>query len=325
MPSRRQRTRRVAAVPDRDHVERAALIALLRDQPAGLTWTRIAIEAGQRGDALSLWHELHRAGPFHEADLFHEDHEDDAPPAPVAAAADAIVAWQADGSGLLTVFDDEYPAQLREIHEIPPVIFYRGTPRSGETAVSIVGSRSASSRGLDIARHLSAGLVTRGITVVSGLARGIDTAAHTAALEASGRTVAVLGCGTKHYYPPENRELQDRIATEGLVISQFFPETAPRRQQFPMRNAVMSGYSRVTVVVEAGEKSGARIQARQAVEHGRPVILSDLVVDSNEWARQLVRRPGVYVARGTTEVMKLIEDIVTADDEIDQMLTSARR
>jgi DNA processing protein len=159
---------------------------------------------------------------------------------------------------------------------------------------------------------------------VSGLARGVDTTAHTTALEGSGRTVAVLGCGTKHYYPAENRELQDRIAAEGLVISQFFPEVAPRRQQFPMRNAVMSGYSRATIVVEAGEKSGARIQARQAIAHGRPVILTNLVIDSNEWARQLVSRPGVHVASGTAEVMKLVEAIVAADDEMDEMLAATR-
>lgn len=291
----------------KQEMEQAALIALLRERPGGMSWSHIALEAGRRGGPLALWRELH------PADLFEAATE--APAALVAAAE--LRAWRAAGAGVATCFDAAYPEQLREIHEMPPVIFYRGTLRPGEQAVSVVGSRSASHRGLEIAEHVAAGLVARGIAVVSGLARGVDTAAHTAAMEASGRTVAVLGCGIRHYYPAENRQLQDRIAADGLVISQFWPDAAPRQQQFPMRNAVMSGYGRATVVVEAGEQSGARIQARQAVAHGRPIILTDLVVDATEWGRQLIDRPGVYVAASTADVMKLVEEMLTADAEMD--------
>ena len=307
--------RRLAAVPAPEDVERAALIALLRERPDGLTWSQIAAEAGQVGSALALWQALR------PADLFRGE---DVVPEPVTAAARDLRAWQASGLTILTVLDDEYPPSLREIHEIPPVLFYRGSLRAGEVAISVVGSRAATRRGLDIARNVAAGLVQRDLAVVSGLARGIDSAAHNAVLEAAGRTVAVLGCGMNHYYPAENRVLQDRIAAAGMVVSQFWPDAAPRQQQFPMRNAVMSGYARATIVVEAGEKSGARIQARQAVAHGRPVILTDLVVNSTEWGRRLVDRPGVFVACSTTEVMSQVQEIVTADAEIDKMLAAER-
>jgi predicted Rossmann fold nucleotide-binding protein DprA/Smf involved in DNA uptake len=145
--------------------------------------------------------------------------------------------------------------------------------------------------------------------VIAGLAKGIDTAAHTAALEAGGRTVAVIGTGITKCYPAENRQLQDRIATEGLVLSQFWPDSPPTKHTFPMRNAVMSGYGRATIVVEAGERSGARIQARQTVAHGRPVILTDLVVKANKWSAALINRPGVHVASSPAEIMSIVEDI----------------
>lgn len=117
--------------------------------------------------------------------------------------------------------------------------------------------------------------------------------------------------------------MQDHIAANGLVLSQFWPEAPPRSQQFPMRNAVMSGYGLATIVVEAGEKSGARIQARQAVAHGRPVILTDLVVQANAWARNLVGQPGVHVAATTREAMNYVEEITAEGDEITRLLSAA--
>jgi DNA processing protein len=139
-----------------------------------------------------------------------------------------------------------------------------------------------------MAADIARALVARKMTVVSGLARGIDTAAHRAALDAGGRTVAVIGTGIGRAYPAENHALQDEIASRGLVLSQFWPDASPDKRSFPMRNATMSGYGLATVVVEAGEKSGARIQARVAVEHGRQVILTDRVVARNTWARELL-------------------------------------
>lgn len=289
--------------------ERAALVAMLRERPTGLTWQQIAVESGARGSSLALWHELQPAGLFDSA----------AGSALDVAAAD-IAGWRSAGLAMLTFLDEEYPAQLREIHELPPVLFYRGTLASDEPAVSVVGSRAASAHGLDIARALAAGLARCGVAVVAGLAKGVDTAAHTAALDAGGRTVAVIGTGITRYYPAENRELQDRIARDGLVLSQFWPDAPPRRHQFPMRNAVMSGYGRATIIVEAGETSGARIQARQAVAHGRPVILTDLVVNANQWPHQLIGRPGVHVASSTAEMLTLVEDLVASRSEADAML-----
>lgn len=144
--------------------------------------------------------------------------------------------------------------------------------------MSVVCSRAVSACSLSIAGSVAVGLVERGITMIAGLAKGIDTAAHTAALDAGGRTVAVIGTASPGITRPRTRELQDQVTADGLVISQFWPDAPPTKHSFPMRNAVMSGYGRATIVVEASEHSGARIQARQAVAHGRLVILTDLVV-----------------------------------------------
>jgi len=281
--------------------ERAALVALLRTRPDGLKWPEIVAEVDRRSSALAFWNEKN------PVDLF----DDGVEPAELAKARADIEGWRAADLGFLTFLDDAYPSQLREIHDLPPVLFHRGKLVDDEIAVSVVGSRQASRQGLDAARSIATGLVERGITVVGGLAAGIDTAGHTAALEAGGRTVAVIGTGIERYFPAENRELQDRIAADGLLLSQFWPEAHPTKQTFPMRNTVMSGFGRATIIVEAGEHSGARIQARRAVAHARPVILTEMVVRANKWAKTLVDRPGVHVASSTVEVMAVVE-MVTA-------------
>ena len=131
---------------------------------------------------------------------------------------------------------------------------------------------------------------------MSGLAAGIDTAAHRAALDAGGRTIAVIGTGLHHAFPKENAELQDRLGDEHAVISQFWPDQGPSKDTFRMRNALMSGISRATVVVEAAYTSGARMQARVALENQRPVVLLSSLVAEQEWAHEFAERPGVYVA-----------------------------
>ncbi|WJK33493.1 DNA-processing protein DprA [Solwaraspora sp. WMMA2065] len=227
----------------------------------------------------------------------------------VAATADEIAGWQADGIGVHAFSDDSYPAQLRGIKEAPPLLFTRGRLRANDRAIAVIGSRKASERGLVIARSVAASLVNRGVTVASGLAHGIDTAAHTAALAAGGRTVAVIGTGIRNYYPSANRRLQDHIAEVGLVVSQFRPDAGPTRQSFPMRNAVMSGYAVATLIVEAGETSGARIQARLALGHGWPVILTSHALQS-QWAQALANRPGVHVVRCTAELIEAVDGIL---------------
>ncbi|GAA0398643.1 hypothetical protein Acor_34110 [Acrocarpospora corrugata] len=172
---------------------------------------------------------------------------------------------------------------------------------------------AASSQGLKIATNVARELAARSVTVVSGLALGIDAAAHRSALDAGGRTVAVIATGINKRYPAANHARHEEISEKGLLLSQFWPDAPPQKHTFLMRNATMSGYGIATVVVEAGETSGARAQARMAVEHGRPVILTDLVVTGNQWAKALVGRPDVHVATGIDEVMAVVDNLVQTD------------
>jgi DNA processing protein len=288
-------TSRLRRMPPWDDQERATLVALMRERPQAAAWPGVAAEIIEVGSARSVW------DACHEQSLF-----DTEPPAPIAEAARQLAGWRAAGLDVHTFRDTSYPAQLREIYQVPPLLFSRGTLCPGELAVSVVGSRRACDRSLDWASEVSAALVSAGITVVSGLAAGIDTAAHTAALDAGGRTVAVLGTGINRVYPAANRELQEHIAGEGLVLSQFWPDAPATKKSFPLRNATMSGYGRAMIVVEAGETSGARIQARVGVEHGRPVILREGVVRANEWAAALQHRPGVHVVSGVDEALDVV-------------------
>lgn len=298
-----------------DDVERATLVALLQERPDDLSWPAIAAEIIQTGSARAAWEALHTPTLLDSGgDL----------PEPILEAARQVDGWRKAGLRFHTFRDDDYPAQLREIHQLPPILFSRGTVVPDETAVSVVGSRRASAAGLTAARDVAEALVAEGITVVSGLADGIDTAAHVAALNMGGRTVGVLGTGINRVYPPANRDLQEQIADRGLLLSQFWPDAPPTRASFPMRNATMSGYGRATVVVEAGETSGARIQARVAVEHGRPVILTDSLVKTTRWARELTHRPGVHVACGADGVLGIVRELVASLDDPTAELLAAQ-
>ena len=137
---------------------------------------------------------------------------------------------------------------------------------------------------------------------------------------AGGRTVAVIGSGIARFYPAKNEPLQRKIARRGLVLSQFWPDAPPQRHNFLMRNAVMSGLGRCTIVVQAAETSGARAQARMAVEHGRPVVLLRQVVESNSWAKQLVGRPGVHQAPSPDDVMAHVTTILDQEREADSLV-----
>jgi len=291
--------------------ERAALVALLcRDD---VSWSDTPLEILESGSATA---ELRRAvdgkGTLFSLGTTAADL--------IAQAAEEIAAWHADGIGVHAFFDDTYPAQLRGIREMPPILFSRGQPSPDARAIAVVGTREASADGLRIAGSVAGSLAHRGITVVSGLARGIDTAAHRAALEAGGRTVAVIGTGIRAYYPPDNRDLQEHIADVGLVLSQFWPDAGPTKQSFPMRNAVMSGYAAATVVVEAGWKSGARIQARKALQHGRPVILTEQLL-RNEWAKEYSAKPGVHVVTGIAHLLDVVEMVLAQTPSADGLET----
>ena len=281
-------------------VERAALVALLRERPGRRGWAELTAGVLEAGSARAVWERL--VPPA----LVPPPGEPD----PLDAAAQQIGRWDDRGWRLLSILDGDYPARLRGIHQAPPALFARGTLVRDDLAVSVVGSRQASSRGLGIAAGVAGELAARGVTVLAGLALGIDTAAHRAALEAGGRTVSVIGTGIDRAYPAQNAGLQEEIAARGLVLSQFWPGAPPQRHNFLMRNATMSGYGLATVVVEAGEQSGSRAQARIAVEHGRPVILTSLVVDRTAWARALVGRPGVHVAGHLQAVLDIVDHLI---------------
>ncbi len=169
--------------------------------------------------------------------------------------------------------DAEYPAQLRSVPDAPPFLYMRGEIAIEDAlAVAIVGSRRATPYGLDMAERLAGELATRGVTVVSGLARGIDSAAHRGALGAGGRTIAVLGSGADVIYPPENRRLAEEITERGAVVSQFELGTRPLAFHFPARNRVIAALALGVVVVEAAERSGSLITAGLAAELGREVM-----------------------------------------------------
>ncbi|WP_051585788.1 DNA-processing protein DprA [Caldanaerobius polysaccharolyticus] len=183
-----------------------------------------------------------------------------------------IKKMRSKGIDYVTFYDDSYPELLRHIYDPPPVLFYAGDLSIDSIAIAVVGSRKPSYYGLKAADRIARDLAVSGITVVSGMARGIDGAAQRAAIDAGGKTVAVLGCGVDVVYPPENRDLYEKIREKGLVVSEYPPGTQPVAGYFPQRNRIISGLSRGVVVVEAGEKSGSLITAQAALEQGRDVF-----------------------------------------------------
>ena len=290
-----------------------ALFALLRLRPDGITWNEIAAQVSDSRDAEGLLRSL-----VSESALVPDPRIDEA----LVAAEAELGEWDANGLDLVTVLDSEYPPQLREIRELPPFLFVKGSLHRQDLGMSVVGSRAASPDGIRFARQAAEALVERGLTVIGGLASGIDTAAHEAALEAGGRTVAFVGTGIRVCYPAENAVLQERIAERGLVASQFFPDAPPTKQSFPMRNATMSGYGLATIVAEAGEHSGTRIQARLAIQHGRPVVLARWVAENTEWGSALAGRPGVRVVEGLRALERVVDDIMSSRAGVDAALRS---
>ena len=218
-----------------------------------------------------------------------------------------LAAAEADGIQLTTVLDQDYPVNLRTIYNLPPFLFYRGTLRPDDAlSVAVVGTRQATAEGLSRAERMAGLLVGAGVTVLSGLALGIDTAAHRACLDAGGRTIAVLGSGIRRVYPAENETLAGQIAEHGAVVSQFWPDTHPTSYTFPRRNVVTSGMSQGTVVIEASATSGAKMQARFAIEHGKQVFLLHSLVAEREWARGYLKRPRVHEVSDVADILRLL-------------------
>jgi DNA processing protein len=180
---------------------------------------------------------------------------------------------QKAGAWLITLADEGYPPLLKELSDAPLVLYGRGDllPRD-QNALSVIGTRRATHYGREAAQRLAHDLAQQGITIVSGLAHGIDTAAHEGALQAGGRTIAVMGCGIDQVYPADNRELAHQIVAQGALLSEFPLGTAPEGRNFPRRNRIISGMSLGVLVVEAPENSGALITADMAAEQGRDVF-----------------------------------------------------
>jgi DNA processing protein len=226
--------------------------------------------------------------------------------------ATAITQWTKGDIRLVTVLDEGYPLNLQEVFNRPPFLFLRGDLQPQDSrAVAVVGTRQASEEGRAQARALASGLAEQGVTVLSGLARGIDTAAHEGALAAGGRTVAVLGAGIRQpIYPAENRGLARRILAQGALVSQFWPDAPPTQATFPLRNITMSGLALGTVVVEAHGQSGASLQARRCLEHGKRLFLVRSLVLREDWARRYAEHPGVLVVDSAVDVIDVLDELV---------------
>lgn len=248
----------------------------------------------------SLSAELDQAGAVDTLHRFAEDSKVAAALAKVDVPSCVQEArqWLLDGRDVRLASDIEYPQNLSTIYNKPPMIFIKGAwmERRDSISVAVVGTRKPTDEGLKRARQAAKRLAGAGITVISGLAAGIDTAAHAAAMAAGGRTIAVMGTGIDRVYPTENRELaREIVSAGGALISQFLPDQPPTQWTFPMRNVTMSGLSLATFVIEAGLTSGARRQARHALEHGRTVFLAASLVSAHAWAAQMVEK-GQYGA-----------------------------
>jgi DNA processing protein len=209
------------------------------------------------------------------------------------------------GAALVPYGSEYYPALLKEVYDPPPLLFVRGRVELLNTrAVAIVGTRRPTPYGIAATTRLARDLSDAGLTITSGMARGIDTAAHKAALEGGGNTIAVYGCGVDELYPAENRKLADQIAQSGLIISDFPMGTPPYPQNFPVRNRIVSGLSLGVLIVEGGEYSGSAITARLAAEQGREVFaVPGNITSKMSWGPNLLIKQGAKLIQDWNDVV----------------------
>lgn len=289
-----------------DYSTAATVVALMRTPPQPMKLSVLGEMLLDSGSADRIWDEYVDAtllpAPGREPDR--------------DSAARDIEQWQARGWKVLTVLDPEFPENVRAARRPPALLMGEGELIADDPAVAIVGSRTASPAGLNFARSIAASLVDHDVTVISGLAEGIDTAAMTAALEVGGRVVAVIGTGIDRTYPASNSTLQAAIAEQGLVLTQFLPGFPGARWAFPARNKTMSAYAQATVIVEASEQSGTKHQALEAVAHGRRLVLHRSVAETTTWGRDLVDRPDVFVVETAGQTIAQLEQLAAADDSL---------
>ncbi len=231
-------------------------------------------------------------------------------PGQLDRAWERLVQLGKQGIGAIHLNEPGYPAMLREIADPPVLLFFDGSLQAlQQRCVGVVGARRATRGGLVTAREVSAALAARGVTVVSGLALGIDSAAHAAALDSGGATVAVFGCGLLRTYPSANRRLVERIRdSNGLLLSEYHPDQEPRKHLFPERNRIISGLCEAVIVIEAGAHSGSLITARMALEQGRDVLAvpGSIHDDQSRGCHRLIR-----------EGAALLDSIDTLLEELD--------
>ncbi|MDN5326965.1 MAG: processing protein [Moorella sp. (in: firmicutes)] len=215
----------------------------------------------------------------------------------------------AAGIGVITIEEEAYPPELKRIYDPPPVLYWRGSrfPEEG-LKIAIVGTRRATAYGLKVAGELAAGLAEAGVGVVSGLARGIDAAAHRGAIQGGGMTWGILGCGVDIVYPREHRELYRQVMERGAIISEFPPGTPPDAGHFPARNRIISGLTAGTVVVEAAARSGALITADLALEQNRDVFAVPGPITSrySQGPHDLIKQ-GAKLVTGVADILEEYE------------------
>ena len=286
-------------LPPTTEEERFAWLRLLRSRRVGATtFHRLLAEHGSAQAALAILPEVARAAGVEGYEI-----------CPEAVIHKELNAGRAAGARLMTCADRDYPDALRQIADAPPILWTRGRVELlHQPMISLVGARNASSLGTRMARAMARDLGQKGIVVVSGLARGVDTAAHLAALPSG--TVAVFAAGVDVIYPAENTRLADDIARDGLTLSEQPPGLMPQARHFPARNRIISGLARAVIVVEAAAKSGSIITARNALDQGREVLaVPGHPFDARAAGCNMLLRDGATLVRSAEDVIEALPDL----------------
>lgn len=283
-----------------DNAERLAQLRLSRTEHVGaVTFRQLLRQFGTAAAALKALPDLSKRGGRSKP----------LQPAPIGDAEKIMAALEAFGGKLLSCSDEDYPALLRTCDDAPPLLFAAGhIALLQKPSVAIVGARNASLNGQRFTTQLAQGLGRAGYAVVSGLARGIDTAAHSATLDTG--TIAVIGCGLDVCYPKENTALQEKISREGLLLSEYAPGTPPAAAQFPRRNRIIAGHAAALAVVEASLQSGSLITARLANEYGREVFaVPGSPMDARAQGTNRLLKQGAHVLENAGDIVEVLQRI----------------